>query len=212
MDSTSFVRLAETMLPTQYGRFRMLVYTHDHVALVVGNVADRRPVLVRMHSECLTGDVFGSHKCDCGEQLQDSLRILQTEGRGILLYLRQEGRGIGLVNKIRAYALQEQGHDTVDANLLLGLPEDARDYTCAADMLRDLGVARVVLLTNNPAKIDALRSHGIEVVERKPVVVPPQRENIDYLRTKRERMGHLIAPIGIGAAIDPFNFDVVADD
>jgi 3,4-dihydroxy 2-butanone 4-phosphate synthase/GTP cyclohydrolase II len=161
------------------------------VALTLGAIDDGEPVLVRAHSECLTGDVFGSSRCDCGEQLADSLRFLQKQGRGALLYLRQEGRGIGLTKKISAYALQEQGLDTVEANLALGLPEDMRDYRVAAEMLLDLGVRRASLLTNNPAKVEGLERHGVEVVERIPLEITPNPLNLEYLRTKREKMGHL---------------------
>jgi 3,4-dihydroxy 2-butanone 4-phosphate synthase / GTP cyclohydrolase II len=192
-------QVASASLPTRHGDFMMFVYdseTHrEHVALTVGDIADGQPVLVRLHSECLTGDVFGSRRCDCGEQLDDSLRVLQEEGRGVLLYLRQEGRGIGLTNKIRAYAIQEQGYDTVEANLALGLPEDGRDYGDAAAMLRDLGVHSVVLMTNNPTKIAGLIENDIEVVQRQPVAVPPHQENVDYLRTKQEKMGHMLPPL-----------------
>lgn len=188
-------RVAKANLPTRYGAFEVFVYdATDHreqVALTLGAIDDGEPVLVRPHSECLTGDVFGSSRCDCGEQLADSLRFLQEQGRGVLLYLRQEGRGIGLTKKISAYALQEQGLDTVEANLALGLPEDMRDYRVAADMLLDLGVRRARLLTNNPAKIEGLRSNGIEVVERVPLGISPNPSNLAYLRTKREKMGHL---------------------
>lgn len=188
--------VAVTTLPTKYGVFRMHVYAdatgHEHVALTVGTVADGAPVLARIHSECLTGDVFGSHRCDCGEQLQQSLARLQAAGRGVLLYLRQEGRGIGLTNKIRAYALQEGGLDTVDANRALGLPDDMRDYRVAAAMLLDLDVRSVALITNNPLKIDGLEAGGVHVVERLPVHVPPNRYNKPYMEAKRERMGHLV--------------------
>ena len=177
----------------------MFVYqatdSKEHVALTTGlepgTVGVDEAILVRMHSECLTGDVFGSRRCDCGEQLEDSMRLLREQGRGVLLYLRQEGRGIGLANKISAYALQEEGLDTVQANLSLGLPEDARDYRVAAEMLLDLGIHRAALLTNNPAKIKGLRSHGVEVVERLPVQVEPNPFNLRYLRTKKEKLGHL---------------------
>jgi GTP cyclohydrolase II len=177
----------------------MFVYqatdSKEHVALTTGlepgTVGVDEAILVRMHSECLTGDVFGSRRCDCGEQLEDSMRLLRQQGRGVLLYLRQEGRGIGLANKISAYALQEEGLDTVQANLALGLPEDARDYRVAAEMLLDLGIHRAALLTNNPAKIKGLRSHGVEVVERLPVQVEPNPFNLRYLRTKKEKLGHL---------------------
>jgi GTP cyclohydrolase II len=177
----------------------MFVYqatdSKEHVALTTGlepgTVGVDEAILVRLHSECLTGDVFGSRRCDCGEQLEDSMRLLREQGRGVLLYLRQEGRGIGLANKISAYALQEEGLDTVQANLALGLPEDARDYRVAAEMLLDLGIHRAALLTNNPAKIKGLRSHGVEVVERLPVQVEPNSFNLRYLRTKKEKLGHL---------------------
>jgi GTP cyclohydrolase II len=188
-------RVAQASLPTRYGTFEMFVYEtpehKEHVALTLGAIDEGGPVLVRAHSECLTGDVFGSSRCDCGEQLDDSLRFLQEQGRGILLYLRQEGRGIGLANKISAYALQEQGLDTVEANLALGLPEDMRDYRAAAEMLLDLGVRRARLLTNNPAKIEGFERHGVEVVERVPLRISPNPSNLGYLQTKREKMGHL---------------------
>ena len=198
-------QVARASLPTRYGTFEMFVYDtpehKEHVALTVGAIDDGGPVLVRVHSECLTGDVLGSSRCDCGEQLEDSLRFLQEQGRGILLYLRQEGRGIGLANKISAYALQEQGLDTVEANLALGLPEDAREYRVAAEMLLDLGVRRVHLLTNNPAKIAGLERYGVEVVERIPLSMSPNPSNLGYLRTKREKMGHLYPmPVALEAA------------
>jgi GTP cyclohydrolase II len=188
-------RVAQAGLPTRYGTFEMFVYDapehKEHVALTLGAIDDGEPILVRAHSECLTGDVFGSSRCDCGEQLDESLRFLQEQGRGVLLYLRQEGRGIGLTKKISAYALQEQGLDTVEANLALGLPEDMRDYQAAAEMLLDLGVRRVRLLTNNPAKIEGLERHGVEVTERVPLGISPNPSNLGYLRTKRAKMGHL---------------------
>jgi GTP cyclohydrolase II len=189
-------RVARANLPTRYGTFEVFVYDSaerkEHVALTLGVVDVGEPVLVRAHSECLTGDVFGSSRCDCGEQLDDSLRLLRGRGRGVLLYLRQEGRGIGLVNKISAYALQEQGLDTVEANQALGLPEDARDYRVAAEMLLDLGVRQARLLTNNPAKVEGLRRHGLDVVERVPLRISPNPSNVGYLRTKRDKMGHLL--------------------
>ena len=188
-------RVAQAHLPTRYGAFEMFVYNtadhKEHVALTLGAIDDGGPVLVRAHSECLTGDVLRSSRCDCGDQLADSLRFLQQQGRGILLYLRQEGRGIGLTKKISAYALQEQGLDTVEANLALGLPEDMRDYRAAAEMLLDLGVWRVRLLTNNPAKIEGLESYGVDVVERISLGMSPNPSNLGYLQTKREKMGHL---------------------
>src|SRR5919107_3346280 len=196
----SIRRVARAGLPTSHGGFGMFVYqatdSKEHVALTTGlepgTVGVDEAILVRMHSECLTGDVFGSRRCDCGEQLEDSMRLLREQGRGVLLYLRQEGRGIGLANKISAYALQEEGLDTVQANLALGLPDDTRDYRIASEMLLDLGVHRAAVLTNNPAKIEGLRSHGIEVVERLPVRVEPNPFNFAYLQTKREKLGHLL--------------------
>src|SRR5215207_3598158 len=175
----SIRRVARAGIPTPHGDFEMFVYEaadrNEHVALFTGfepgTLNEKEPLLVRLHSECLTGDVFGSLRCDCGEQLEESMRLLREQGRGVLLYLRQEGRGVGLANKISAYALQEQGLDTVQANLALGLPKDARDYRVAAEMLLDLGVRRTVVLTNNPAKIEDLRRYGIEVVERPAVTV-----------------------------------------
>jgi GTP cyclohydrolase II len=198
-------RVARAGLPTRYGIFEMFVYEtperKEHVALTLGAIDEGGPVLVRVHSECLTGDVLGSSRCDCGEQLDDSLRFLQEEGRGILLYLRQEGRGIGLTKKISTYALQEQGLDTVEANLALGLPEDMRDYRVAAEMLLDLGVRRARLLTNNPAKIEGLERNGVEVVERMPLSMSPNPSNVGYLRTKREKMGHLLPkPVALEVA------------
>jgi 3,4-dihydroxy 2-butanone 4-phosphate synthase / GTP cyclohydrolase II len=177
----------------------MFVYqatdSKEHVALTTGlepgTVGVDEAILVRLHSECLTGDVFGSRRCDCGEQLEDSMRLLREQGRGVLIFLRQERRGVGLANKISAYALQEEGVDTVQANLALGLPEDARDYRVAAEMLLDLGIHRAALLTNNPAKIKGLRSYGVEVIERLPVQVEPNPFNLRYLRTKKEKLGHL---------------------
>jgi len=189
-------RVARATLPTRYGTFEMFVYAtpehKEHVALTLGVIDDGEPVLVRAHSECLTGDVLGSSRCDCGEQLADSLRFLQQQGRGILLYLRQEGRGIGLTKKISAYALQEQGLDTVEANLALGLPGDMRDYRVAAEMLLDLGVWRARLLTNNPAKVEGLERYGVEVVERIPLSMSPNPSNVEYLRPEREKMGHFL--------------------
>jgi GTP cyclohydrolase II len=167
----------------------------EHVALTTGvgpgTAGEDEAILVRLHSECLTGDVFGSRRCDCGEQLEDSMKLLREQGRGVLLYLRQEGRGIGLANKISAYTLQVEELATVQANLALGLPEDARDYRVAAEMLLDLGVHRAALLTNNLAKIEGLRIHGIEVVEHLLVQVEPNPFNLRYLRTKKEKLGHL---------------------
>ncbi|WAZ20376.1 bifunctional 3,4-dihydroxy-2-butanone-4-phosphate synthase/GTP cyclohydrolase II [Streptomyces cinnabarinus] len=189
-------REAEVHLPTAHGTFTAYGYRStvdgvEHVALVHGEIGDGKDVVVRVHSECLTGDVFGSLRCDCGPQLDTALERIQTEGRGIVVYLRgHEGRGIGLVSKLRAYELQERGRDTLDANLELGLPADARDYAAGAQILRDLGVRSVRLMTNNPDKTDALVRHGIEVTDREPMPVTAGEHNLRYLRTKRDRMGH----------------------
>nr|ABB90845.1 putative dihydroxybutanonphosphate synthase/GTP-cyclohydrolase II [Streptomyces davaonensis] len=189
-------REAEVHLPTVHGTFTAYGYRStvdgvEHVALVHGEIGDGKDVVVRVHSECLTGDVFGSLRCDCGPQLDAALERIQTEGRGVVVYLRgHEGRGIGLVSKLRAYELQERGRDTLDANLELGLPADARDYAAGAQILRDLGVRSVRLMTNNPDKTDALVQHGIEVTDREPMPVTAGEHNLRYLRTKRDRMGH----------------------
>ncbi|MGN0064085.1 MAG: GTP cyclohydrolase II, partial [Nocardioides sp.] len=189
-------RVAVTSLPTEHGQFtaygyRITIDDSEHVALVKGDVSGPEPVLTRVHSECLTGDVFGSHRCDCGPQLAESMRLIEAEGRGVVVYLRgHEGRGIGLVAKLQAYALQDAGRDTVDANLDLGLPADARHYGTATQVLRDLGVSSVRLLTNNPDKTSALREFGVEVAERVPLAVSATEHNLAYLRTKRDRMGH----------------------
>jgi 3,4-dihydroxy 2-butanone 4-phosphate synthase/GTP cyclohydrolase II len=181
-------------MPTVFGEFQMTVY-HDrgekeHVALVMAGI-DTDPMLVRIHSECLTGDVFGSVRCDCRDQLMAAMEQIAAERRGILVYLRQEGRGIGLTNKIQAYALQDQGLDTVDANLHLGLPADSRTYSVAASILQHEGVSRIRLLTNNPRKISDLEAGGITVVERVPLQIPPRPSNQQYLRTKARKLGHL---------------------
>ena len=191
-------RAADVRLPTAHGDFRALGYRAtadgtEHVALVAGDLGDGEEVLVRLHSECLTGDVFGSGRCDCGPQLAASLDRVAAEGRGVVLYLRgHEGRGIGLLSKLRAYELQERGLDTLDANLELGLPADARDYAAGAAILADLGVRSVRLMTNNPDKTAALLRHGLRVTGREPVPVPPGEHNLRYLRTKRDRMGHVL--------------------
>ena len=192
-------RQVETRLPTEHGEFRAVGYRHDvdkreHIALIVGDLKDyvgATDVPVRVHSECLTGDVFGSQRCDCGPQLQESLRAVQEAGRGIVIYLRgQEGRGIGLINKLKAYSLQDGGLDTVDANVEQGLPEDAREYSVAGQILRDLGVTSVNLLTNNPHKGEGLQGFGIDASARTALATPATADNIAYLRTKRDRMGH----------------------
>jgi 3,4-dihydroxy 2-butanone 4-phosphate synthase/GTP cyclohydrolase II len=190
--------IAVSRLPTDLGDFTVHVYAYgsdevQHVALVHGDIGGSEPVLVRVHSECFTGDVFASRRCDCGAQLHASLRAIADEGRGVVVYLRDhEGRGIGLGPKLHAYALQDEGLDTVDANLRLGLPVDARDYESAAGILRSLGVSRIRLLTNNPDKSAALIAHGFDVVERVPVLTTPNSDNARYLRTKQERLGHLL--------------------
>ncbi|GAB3468900.1 hypothetical protein GCM10027519_40420 [Kineococcus endophyticus] len=199
--SLPVVRVGEATLPTTSGTFRAVAYRQadgaEHLALVTGEVGDGHEVLVRLHSECMTGDVLGSLRCDCGPQLHAALDAVTAQGRGIVLYLRgQEGRGIGLAEKIAAYALQEQGRDTVEANLDLGLPVDARDYTGAAAVLRDLGVRDVELMTHNPVKVEALEAHGVPVVRRRDLPVAPTSDNLRYLRTKRDRMGHRLPGVG----------------
>jgi len=191
-------KLAETRLPTAYGVFRAVGYRglndgSDHIALVYGDLGNGEDVLVRVHSECLTGDVFASLRCDCGPQLQAALRRVADEGRGVVLYVRgHEGRGIGLMHKLQAYQLQDQGRDTIDANLELGLPADARDYGTGAQILADLGIRSMRLLTNNPAKRAGLEGYGLSVAGREPLPVRAHPENVRYLRTKRDRMGHLL--------------------
>lgn len=194
-DRVRIVSVAE--LPTRFGRFRAVAFTADargkeHLAIVKGAVRGRSRVPTRVHSECLTGDVLGSLRCDCRDQLIAALETIGREPYGVVLYLRQEGRGIGLTNKIRAYALQDRGHDTVDANRLLGFADDARDYRVAAEMLEELDVRSIRLMTNNPNKVESLRRHGIRVADRIPHVMPTNPHNETYIATKRERSGHLL--------------------
>ena len=190
-------REVEVNMPTDFGVFRAIAYTNEvdnkeHVALVKGEIDSSKPVLVRVHSECLTGDVFHSHRCDCGPQFAAALRAIEREGNGVLLYMRQEGRGIGLINKLKAYKLQEQGLDTVDANLKLGFPADLRDYGIGAQILKDLGVRQIRLMTNNPRKIKGLEGYGLEIVERVPIQMQENEDNTRYLHTKAAKLGHML--------------------
>jgi 3,4-dihydroxy 2-butanone 4-phosphate synthase / GTP cyclohydrolase II len=199
--SEKLIERGETIhLPTDFGDFQATGYLSiidqkEHLALVKGNVSDGNPVLVRVHSECLTGDVFHSRRCDCGDQLSAALEEIEREGRGVLLYMRQEGRGIGLLNKLRAYKLQEEGKDTVEANLALGFPEDLRDYGVGAQILADLGISKVRLMTNNPRKIVGLEGYGLNVSERVPVEIPSKPENSKYLCTKKLKLGHYLSAV-----------------
>ncbi len=197
MERITVERKACARIPTEYGEYQLCLYTNtqdtkEHMALVMGDVGDQREVLVRIHSECFTGDVLGSRRCDCGEQLQRSMELIAEAGVGVIIYLRQEGRGIGLLDKLRAYNLQDEGYDTVDANLALGHQPDERDYTVAALILNELGVKTVRLMTNNPGKIYQLENLGIQIVERIPLETTIYVDNAQYLFTKAQRMNHLL--------------------
>ncbi|MCX6252111.1 MAG: bifunctional 3,4-dihydroxy-2-butanone-4-phosphate synthase/GTP cyclohydrolase II [Bacteroidetes bacterium] len=196
-NETLVERVSTVDMPTKYGEFRAYSYAskiskENHVALVKGIVDDGEPVLVRVHSECLTGDVFGSLRCDCGEQLNDAMKRIAKEGRGVFLYMRQEGRGIGFINKMKAYSLQDQGMDTVEANHALGFAADLRDYGTGAEILADLGIRRIRLLTNNPKKISGIEGFGLEIVERVSIQMHSNSKNLKYLKTKKDKMGHLL--------------------
>jgi 3,4-dihydroxy 2-butanone 4-phosphate synthase/GTP cyclohydrolase II len=199
MKSESLIRReASAKLPTRYGMWKIHAYTSlvdgkEHVALVMGEINENEPVLVRVHSECLTGDVFGSLKCDCRAQLQRAMEKIAQEGKGVIVYLRQEGRGIGLVNKIKAYHLQDHGFDTVEANKRLGFPPDMRDFGIGAQILRDVGVRKMRLMTNNPKKLIGLEGYGLEIVERVPIEVDVCEHNFNYLRTMKEKLGHILS-------------------
>jgi len=199
MRTESFVhRVVETEIPTGHaGSFKVIVYENDmedlqHIALIKGEIDPEKPILVRVHSECLTGDIFGSLRCDCGEQLHKAMEMMDQEGSGVLLYVRQEGRGIGLVNKLKAYVLQDQGYDTVEANEKLGFKADLRDYGIGAQVLADLGVRKMRLITNNPKKIVGLEGYGLSVVEQVPIQIAPNPHNRCYLECKRLKMGHYL--------------------
>lgn len=200
MNSRTVERVAEARLPTEFGEFRILGYrsltsNEEFVVLARGELRQNRATLVRIHSQCLTGDVFGSVKCDCGQQLRTAMKLVAREGRGAIVYQQQEGRGIGIINKIRAYALQDDGADTIEANERLGLAVDLRCYEQCAEILGDLGVTRVRLMSNNPDKMQTLKEMGLKVVERISLAIPPNDEARDYLRTKKERMGHFLEQV-----------------
>jgi len=194
-------RAAEAVIPTKFaGEFQAVAYEndvdiHEHLALVKGKIDPGKPVLVRVHSECLTGDALGSERCDCGDQLHGAMQMIENEGSGVVLYMHQEGRGIGLANKLRAYALQDEGHDTVEANRILGFKADLRDYGMGAQILIDLGVRKMRLMTNNPRKIKGLEGYGLELVERVPIETTPGPNNLEYLRVKKEKMGHILTKV-----------------
>lgn len=190
-------RVVETHIPTPYGDFKLIVYEdivdkEAHLALVKGDIEEKKDVLVRVHSQCLTGDIFHSLRCDCGDQLKLALEKINEEGEGVLVYMRQEGRGIGLLNKLKAYALQDKGYDTVEANKILGFPPDLRDYGIGAQILVDLGLSSIRLMTNNPSKIVGLEGYGLTITERIPLNTRPRRENLSYLKAKRDKLGHII--------------------
>jgi GTP cyclohydrolase II len=190
-------KYAEADLPTKHGKFRIVAFVNnrdfkEHIAIVKGQIGGQEAVPTRLHSECLTGDVFGSLKCDCGEQLDRALEVVSDSDIGLILYMRQEGRGIGLANKIKAYSLQDEGMDTVEANLHLGFDDDLRDYSIAAEMLRLLGVNSIELITNNPRKVDGLEDEGVEITERRSLKVLPNPHNVRYLETKRNKSGHIL--------------------
>ena len=196
--------MAEAKLPTKFGEFIAMAYkssvdANEHIALVKGDISGDSPVLVRVHSECLTGDVFASLRCDCGDQIGLAMQKMDEEGKGVFLYMRQEGRGIGIHNKIRAYALQDEGMDTVEANIALGFPPDLRDYGIGAQILVDLGLHNIRLLTNNPRKVVGLESYGLKIIETVPLIAPSNPYNIHYLETKQRKLGHIL---DIGEVID----------
>lgn len=218
LQSTQLIhKAAEVTMPTKYGEFKIVAYESmvdgkTHIAMIKGDVGDGTPILVRVHSECLTGDVFGSQRCDCGDQLQSALAMVEKAGKGVVLYMRQEGRGIGLINKLKAYILQDQGKDTVEANLELGFKPDLRDYGIGAQILCDLGVKKMLLITNNPKKIIGIKGYGLEVVERVPIEIPTNTVNQRYMETKRDKMQHAILGSKNAFDHDASVFDALLDE